>query len=108
MFWFFTALSVTTWDMYDTLCGGERDETGLCPERERDDYPEAVVDTSRSTEMSVSVGSTLSSGSHQRSSSGCCAAAIQNTVQYHHLLFLLSQCFQLTERSGYVWEPFKC
>lgn len=107
IFWFSTAMTVTTWDMYDTLCGAEQDETGLGLEREKADYPEAVVDTSRSAEMSVSVGSTVSSGSNQRSRRGCSAAVIQN-VQYYHLLFLFSQCFQLTERRGYVWEPFKC
>lgn len=60
-----TATTVTTWDMYDTLCSPEQDETWCSPEPEKAEYAEAVVDTSRGAERSVSVGSTASTGNNE-------------------------------------------
>uniref|UniRef100_A0A4W6ER68 Dynein axonemal intermediate chain 4 n=1 Tax=Lates calcarifer TaxID=8187 RepID=A0A4W6ER68_LATCA len=51
-----TATTVTTWDMYDTLRGPEQDNTVHNPEPEKVEYPEAVMDTNRGAERSVSVG----------------------------------------------------
>ncbi|XP_067385458.1 dynein axonemal intermediate chain 4 isoform X2 [Channa argus] len=56
--------TVTSWDIYDTLCGAEQDETGPSPEPEKADYSE---DASISAETSVSVGSTASSASAEAS-----------------------------------------
>uniref|UniRef100_A0A3B4X930 Dynein axonemal intermediate chain 4 n=1 Tax=Seriola lalandi dorsalis TaxID=1841481 RepID=A0A3B4X930_SERLL len=61
--------TVTTWDMYDTLCDPEQDVTVQKPEPAQNDYPEAAVDTSRAAERSLSVGSTASTGNSQRYSS---------------------------------------
>ncbi|KAM9349995.1 dynein axonemal intermediate chain 4 [Symphorus nematophorus] len=58
-----TGTNVTTWDMYNYLLSPEQDDTACGPEPERADYPEAVVDTSRGAEGSVSVGSTTSTAS---------------------------------------------
>ncbi|XP_018517753.1 dynein axonemal intermediate chain 4 [Lates calcarifer] len=58
-----TATTVTTWDMYDTLRGPEQDNTVHNPEPEKVEYPEAVMDTNRGAERSVSVGSTASTAS---------------------------------------------
>ncbi|XP_044223552.1 dynein axonemal intermediate chain 4-like [Thunnus albacares] len=57
------ATTVTTWDMYDTSCSSEQDKTVCSPEPEKAEYPEAVMDTSRGAERSLSVGSTTSTGS---------------------------------------------
>ncbi|XP_047187872.1 dynein axonemal intermediate chain 4-like isoform X3 [Scophthalmus maximus] len=46
-----TATSASTWDIYDALCS---------PVPQKTNYPEAVVDMSRSAERSMSVGSTAS------------------------------------------------
>ncbi|XP_047444353.1 dynein axonemal intermediate chain 4 isoform X2 [Mugil cephalus] len=54
------ATTVTTWDMYDTFCSTDQEEAMDKPTAEKDDYPEAVVDSSRGTEKSVSMGSTTS------------------------------------------------
>lgn len=66
-----TATTVTTWDMYNTLISPEQDETVCSPEPERADCPEAVVETSRGAERSVSVGSTASTGNNEGHWSGC-------------------------------------
>ncbi|XP_028987572.1 dynein axonemal intermediate chain 4 [Betta splendens] len=55
-----SATTVTSWDMYDSV---EQDETGNRPEQDKADYLESVVETNRSIEMSMSVGSTVSSAS---------------------------------------------
>lgn len=55
-------MSVSTWDMYDTLIGPEQDDAVQQPEPEQTDYPEAAVDSSRAAERSVSLGSTASTG----------------------------------------------
>ncbi|XP_022059983.1 dynein axonemal intermediate chain 4 isoform X2 [Acanthochromis polyacanthus] len=54
-------LTVTTWDMYNTLCDPEQEKTVRSPQPDKTDLPEAVVDSSRTAERSVSVGSTVSS-----------------------------------------------
>nr|XP_020475245.1 WD repeat-containing protein 78 isoform X2 [Monopterus albus] len=46
------ATTVTTWDIYDTLCSPEQDETMHSPEPEKASYTEAVVDTDRATAAS--------------------------------------------------------
>lgn len=56
------ATTVTTWDMYDTFSSTDQEETMDKPIAEKDDYAEAVVDSSRGTEKSVSMGSTTSTG----------------------------------------------
>ncbi|XP_056247945.1 dynein axonemal intermediate chain 4 isoform X1 [Seriola aureovittata] len=58
-----TGATVTTWDMYDTLCDPEQDVTVQKPEPAQNDYPEAAVDTSRAAERSLSVCSTASTAS---------------------------------------------
>ncbi|KAG7524804.1 hypothetical protein JOB18_017068 [Solea senegalensis] len=58
------ATTVTTWDMYDTVCSCEQDETGgHSAETEKVKCPEAAVDVSRGADRSVSVGSTVSTAS---------------------------------------------
>lgn len=59
------ATTVTTWDMYDTFSSTDQEETMDKPIAEKDDYPEAVVDSSRGTEKSVSMGSTTSTGKNE-------------------------------------------
>lgn len=62
-------MTVTTWDMFNTLMSPEQDETLCGAELEKVDYPVSVVDASRGAERSVSVGSTTSTGNskgHQR------------------------------------------
>ncbi|XP_040911473.1 dynein intermediate chain 4, axonemal-like [Toxotes jaculatrix] len=58
-----TATTVTTWDMYDTLFSPEQDDSVHRPEPEKAENPEAVVDTNRGADRSVSVGSTASTAS---------------------------------------------
>lgn len=92
---FSTATTVTTWDMYDTLCSAEQNET-MHNLEQKADYLQAVVDISRSAEMSTSVGSTVSSGNSQRSWRGSSHSFIQNVLlssYIYHLIFLFSQCF---------------
>uniref|UniRef100_A0A3Q1AS69 Dynein axonemal intermediate chain 4 n=1 Tax=Amphiprion ocellaris TaxID=80972 RepID=A0A3Q1AS69_AMPOC len=55
------AVTVTTWDMFDTLCNLEQEQTIRSPQPEKTDFPEAVLDSSRAAERSMSVGSTVSS-----------------------------------------------
>ncbi|KAM7401377.1 hypothetical protein PAMA_005526 [Pampus argenteus] len=57
------ATTVTTWDIYDTFCSPEQADTLCSPEPEKAEYPEAVLDSSRGAERSMSVGSTTSTGS---------------------------------------------
>ncbi|KAM7378746.1 hypothetical protein PAMP_004345 [Pampus punctatissimus] len=57
------ATTVTTWDIHDTFCSPGQDETLCSPELKKAEYPEAVLDSSRGAERSVSVGSTASTGS---------------------------------------------
>lgn len=54
-----TGMNITTWDMYNT----EQDQTVCSPQLERDHCPEAVVDSSRGAERSLSVNSTASKAS---------------------------------------------
>ncbi len=61
----FPATSVTAWDMYNTLMSPEQDDTVCVTEIQTAEYPEAVVDTSRAAERSVSVGSTVSTGNSE-------------------------------------------
>ncbi|XP_053293169.1 dynein axonemal intermediate chain 4 [Pleuronectes platessa] len=55
-----TATTVNNWDMYDTLCSPEQDDTVHSPEPEKPTYPDAVVNISRGAERGMSLGSTAS------------------------------------------------
>ncbi|XP_026229533.1 WD repeat-containing protein 78, partial [Anabas testudineus] len=98
-----TAMTVTTWDMYDSLCCAEHDETGHSTQREKVDYPEAVVDTSRSAEISVSVGSTVSSASASSSLKEVDVFGSRLNAESDLQLIMLSEkfqhCLRVMERS---------
>nr|XP_046264360.1 dynein axonemal intermediate chain 4 isoform X2 [Scatophagus argus] len=89
-----TATSVTSWDMYNTLMSHEQDETVCSPEPERAEYPEAVVDTSRGTERSMSVGSTASSVSAASSLKEVEAFGNSLNAESELQLIMLSETFQ--------------
>ncbi|XP_069367195.1 dynein axonemal intermediate chain 4 isoform X2 [Paralichthys olivaceus] len=55
-----TAMTVSPWDMYDTLHSPEQDHTVHSPEPEKLNYPDAVVYISRGAERSMLLGSTAS------------------------------------------------
>ncbi|XP_049455364.1 dynein axonemal intermediate chain 4 [Epinephelus fuscoguttatus] len=88
------ATIVTTWDMYDTLISPEQDQTLCSADRGTADYPEAVLDTSRGAERSVSVGSTASTASAASSLKE--AEAFGNTLnaESDQQLIMLSEKFQ--------------
>ncbi|XP_037644615.1 dynein intermediate chain 4, axonemal isoform X3 [Sebastes umbrosus] len=106
-----TATTVTTWDMYDTLLSPEQDEKVCSPELGRADYPEAVVDTSRGAERSVSVGSTASTASAASSLKEVEAIGISLNAESDLQLIMLSEKFQhcllVMERSilGNTFQP---
>ncbi|KAM3876335.1 dynein axonemal intermediate chain 4 [Diretmus argenteus] len=54
------ATSATTWDIYDSFYGLEQSETVLTPGPDKAGYPEAIMDTSRGPEKTMSVVSTAS------------------------------------------------
>uniref|UniRef100_A0A3B5A0Y9 Dynein axonemal intermediate chain 4 n=1 Tax=Stegastes partitus TaxID=144197 RepID=A0A3B5A0Y9_9TELE len=81
--------TVTTWDMYDTLCSPEQEETVGRPQPEMSDYQEAVMDSSRAAERSVSVGISASSSVRDVDASG----STSNTESEWQLI-MLSESFQ--------------
>ena len=73
-------MTVSTWDMYDTLCSPEQDDTVHSPEPEKLNYPDAVVDISRGAEGGMSSGSTASIGNNQRHSASVWVFFMYNSI----------------------------
>ncbi|XP_041805802.1 dynein intermediate chain 4, axonemal [Chelmon rostratus] len=88
------ATTVTTWDMYDTLISPEQDGTVCGHEPEMADYPEAVMDTSRGAERSVSLGSTASTASAASSLKEVEAFGNSLNTESELQLIMLSEKFQ--------------
>ncbi|XP_008298114.1 dynein axonemal intermediate chain 4 [Stegastes partitus] len=88
------AATVTTWDMYDTLCSPEQEETVGRPQPEMSDYQEAVMDSSRAAERSVSVGSTVSTVSASSSVRDVDASGSTSNTESEWQLIMLSESFQ--------------
>ncbi|XP_049930749.1 dynein axonemal intermediate chain 4 isoform X2 [Epinephelus moara] len=88
------ATIVTTWDMYDTLISPEQDRTLCSTDRGTADYPEAVLDTSRGAERSVSVGSTVSTASAASSLKEVEAFGNTLNAESDLQLIMLSEKFQ--------------
>ncbi|KAK2843981.1 hypothetical protein Q5P01_010640 [Channa striata] len=101
-------MTVTSWDIYDTFCGAEQDETGRIPEPEKADYCE---DASRSAERSVSVCSTASSASTTSSMKELEGPVSLFTAESSLQLIMQSEKFQhcllVIERSilGNMFQP---
>ncbi|XP_029309687.1 WD repeat-containing protein 78-like isoform X2 [Cottoperca gobio] len=89
-----TATTVTTWDLYDILISPEKDEEVCSPELGRADYPEAVVNTSKGAERSVSVGSTDSTASAASSLKEVEAFGNSINAEPDLQLIMLSEKFQ--------------
>ncbi|XP_033505733.1 dynein axonemal intermediate chain 4 isoform X2 [Epinephelus lanceolatus] len=88
------ATIVTTWDMYDTLISPEQDQTLCSADRGTADYPEAMLDTSRGAERSVSVGSTASTASAASSLKEVEAFGNTLNAESDLQLIMLSEKFQ--------------
>ncbi|KAL7387061.1 hypothetical protein ABVT39_017776 [Epinephelus coioides] len=88
------ATIITTWDMYDTLISPEQDQTLCSADRGTADYPEAVLDTSRGAERSVSVGSTASTASAASSLKEVEAFGNTLNAESDLQLIMLSEKFQ--------------
>ncbi|XP_071346282.1 dynein axonemal intermediate chain 4-like isoform X2 [Trachinotus anak] len=106
-----TGTTVTTWDMYDTLCSPEQGDTVHRPEPEQVDYPEAAVDSSRGAERSMSVGSTASTASAASSLKEVEVFGSSLNAESDLQLIMLSgkfqQCLLVMERSilGNTFQP---
>uniref|UniRef100_A0A3B4X4W7 Dynein axonemal intermediate chain 4 n=1 Tax=Seriola lalandi dorsalis TaxID=1841481 RepID=A0A3B4X4W7_SERLL len=99
--------TVTTWDMYDTLCDPEQDVTVQKPEPAQNDYPEAAVDTSRAAERSLSVGSTASAASSLKEMEVLGSLNAESDLQLIMLSVRFQQSLLVMERSilGNTFQP---
>uniref|UniRef100_A0A3Q3XBA1 Dynein axonemal intermediate chain 4 n=1 Tax=Mola mola TaxID=94237 RepID=A0A3Q3XBA1_MOLML len=93
-----TATTVTNWDLYNTWIRPEQHEAVCSPEPERVDGPAASLKASRGSEMSVSVGSTASTGN----SEGRDALLLLNAesdLQWIKLSEKFQDCVRLMEKT---------
>ncbi|XP_069571998.1 dynein axonemal intermediate chain 4 [Brachyistius frenatus] len=97
------AMTITTWDMYETFCSPEQETTEGRSEPKKPHGPEVSVESSRGTERSMSVGSTASTVSASSSLKEVEALGNSLNTEPDLQLFMLSekfqQCLQVMERN---------